>query len=145
MLSLWLLSSKAMDLNETRRVQRALIITMLLACLIASRTVLSTAVAGIRYADKMKKESSAIATLAECHKSEAGTTYIFMLGSYRGPMVNPFKYGALTQLKTAIQPTNFRSMTSQLKNKYFDKMRPCKIIPDSSVDINQVCESTNES
>lgn len=129
-LSLWLLSSEAIDPNETRRVQRALIIAVLLAGLIASRAVLGIAVSGIRNADEVNKESTVIGALAQRHKAEVGTTYIFMPD--KNPTVNPFKYGALTQLRTAIRPSNFDSMTSKSKKEYFDSMRPFKIISDQS-------------
>lgn len=71
--------------------------------------------------------------ISNLHKQQQldNKTYIFEKTKSN---INPFKYGALTGGKTACFPSNFDKLDNNMKNEYFNHMKPYKIIEDINND-----------
>lgn len=76
----------------------------------------------------MHRELEVIESLRQCHTSNPESTYIFDPASE----MNYFKYGAITGMRTAGLPSNFRKMSKDQKEDFFSHMMPYALIENYS-------------
>ncbi|WP_460427592.1 hypothetical protein [Azotobacter armeniacus] len=75
---------------------------------------------GYARTDDMRKELQIIESLRQCHVLNPELTYIFDPASG----LNYFKYGAITGMRAAGLPANFRRMSENQKEDFFSHMMP---------------------
>lgn len=107
--------------------------TLIIGIYYLSKSTLS----GYARTNDMQRELEVIESLRQCHTSNPELTYIFAPASG----VNYFKYGAITGMKAAGLPSNFRKMSKDQKEDFFSHMMPYVLIENHS---NDKCPSTRK-
>lgn len=138
--SLWLLSAGDIQRRYGKRLRPILLLSVLLSALIASKALFESVLMGVGSAEQRQNENTMIAAIAACHKKEPDTTYIFPRGP--GLTTFAFKYGALSQMKIAIQPSNYKTMTSVEKTRFLQAMKPYKITTKDAKGTDLLCQSS---
>lgn len=88
-----------------------------------------SAIYGHALADEMRQELALIESLRQCHLRTPEATFLFA-----GERLSPFKYGAVTGMRTARLPTNFATMDEAQKKAFFARLSPFVLVKTFSDD-----------
>ena len=128
-----LLWSYLLPSNRGRRtgalVQWTGVVAVGLVVALGARDLYRSAIYGQGQADEMRKELALIESLRQCHLRTPAVTYLFA-----GERLSPFKYGAITGMRTARLPTNFVAMDEPQRKAFFARMSPFVLVKTFSDD-----------
>ena len=125
--ALWILSHFEMKRFENKLNFATVILSIILSLIISSKELIKISANGIQSISMINSENRSISKLAQCHNLEPEKTIIFL---QKENFINPFKYGAITELSTAVKPSNFDYMSEDSKAEFFEYIKPYSIIED---------------
>lgn len=124
-LSIWSIN-EFKDINKFKFLKLSLIVSISLTLVLSFKYLGQLSLDGVNHSRSINRELELINSLSKCHMKESKVTYIFDRKSDLN--INLFRYGAITGMKTAILPRNWKELTEAQKTEYFLKMDPYKVI-----------------